>query len=327
MTEFDGSRWLVYDLHRLRLLRELSHRGTLAAVAEALGYSPSSVSHQLARLEREVGVPLLEPAGRRVRLTAAADVLVRHTESILAELESAEAAIAASRTEVIGTVRLASFQTAAHGLVPDVVTVLSQRHPDLRVVVSQVDATAAISALVARDFDVVLSEHYPADAPVASPGVRTEAVLWDPLSLAIPAVWPQRRLAELAHAPWAMEPAGTNIRAWSTFVCRAAGFEPDVTFESDDVLLHARLVGRGLAAAFLPGLGVETGPEVRLVATGQARVIAASARTGGEANPAIAAVHAALREIVRGRVRRSAPGSRSRERTAAPGAGPRRGSA
>jgi DNA-binding transcriptional LysR family regulator len=85
----------VYDVHRLRLLRELSHRGTLAAVAEALGYSPSAISHQLGILERETGATLLEPAGRGVRLTPAAVALVARTEIILRELERAEADIAA----------------------------------------------------------------------------------------------------------------------------------------------------------------------------------------------------------------------------------------
>src|SRR5919107_1228487 len=102
----------MYNVRRLRLLRELSHRGTLAAVAEALGHNPSSVSHQLTMLEREVGVRLLEPSGRKVRLTAAALVLVEHTENVLLELERAEAAMAATRTEVTGVIRMATFQTA-----------------------------------------------------------------------------------------------------------------------------------------------------------------------------------------------------------------------
>ena len=81
----------MLDLHRLRLLRELKHRGTLAAVAEALAYTPSAISQQLSVLETEAGVPLLERAGRRVRLTPAAERLVEHTEAILERLEQAQA--------------------------------------------------------------------------------------------------------------------------------------------------------------------------------------------------------------------------------------------
>ena len=117
----------MYDLHRLRLLRELKHRGTLAAVGEALGYSASAISHQLAILEREVGVPVLEPVGRRVRLTDAAELLVAHTERVLLELEQAEAAIAASRTSVSGQVRIATFQTAAHAIVPRTAAMMLER--------------------------------------------------------------------------------------------------------------------------------------------------------------------------------------------------------
>ncbi|MGH1554350.1 LysR family transcriptional regulator [Streptomyces sp. L7] len=97
----------MFDLHRLRLLRELKHRGTLAAVAAALSYSPSAVSQQLSQLESEVGVPLLVPVGRRVRLTPQAEILVEHTEAVLKRLEEAEADIATSLTDLTGTLRIA----------------------------------------------------------------------------------------------------------------------------------------------------------------------------------------------------------------------------
>src|SRR5512133_3160231 len=104
----------MLDVRRLRLLRELSIRGTLAEVAEALQYSPSSVSQQLALLEKEVGVELLRKTGRRVQLTPQAEVLVAHTSQLLETLEQAEADLAASLTTVTGTVRIAVFQSAAH---------------------------------------------------------------------------------------------------------------------------------------------------------------------------------------------------------------------
>src|SRR5215212_616117 len=102
----------MLDLRRLRLLRELRERGTIAAVADALAYTPSAVSQQLAQLEREAGVPLLERVGRGVRLTDAARGLVDHTEAVLARLEQAEAELAAGEAEVRGVVRVAAFQTA-----------------------------------------------------------------------------------------------------------------------------------------------------------------------------------------------------------------------
>src|SRR2546421_5764369 len=86
----------MLDVRRLRLLLELAHRGTIAAVAEALAYTPSAVSQQLAALEREAGVPLLERAGRRVALTPAGVVLAGDAESVLAVLAEASAALAAT---------------------------------------------------------------------------------------------------------------------------------------------------------------------------------------------------------------------------------------
>lgn len=129
----------MFDLHRLRLLRELKHRGTLAAVASALSYAPSSVSQQLSQLEAEVGVPLLEPVGRRVRLTEQAEILVAHTEAVLARLERAEAEIAASLTDLAGTLRIASFQTAALALIPAALGLLRDQHPRLRVHVTHME--------------------------------------------------------------------------------------------------------------------------------------------------------------------------------------------
>lgn len=285
----------MYDVHRLRLLRELSHRGTLAAVAGALGYSPSSVSHQLTQLEREVGVPLLEPVGRGVRLTAAAHTLVTHTEKVLAELERAEAAIAASRGTPSGTVRIATFQTAAHELVPPALTLLEHQHPQLTVRFAHVLAQDAIPALMARDFDVVLFERYPGEPTPQTPAVRTQELGRDPIVLAIPAIWPPRSLPQLADAAWVMEHPGTGSRSWSTTHCRSAGFEPRVAYESSDVYLNRRLVEQDHAVTFLPQLILLDHPAgIRSTPTGVSRSLGLATRRGSNANPAITAVTTAL---------------------------------
>ena len=102
----------MLDVRKLRLLRELAHRGTIAAVAEALAYTPSAVSQQLTALERETGVPLLERTGRRVTLTPAAHGLVERTEEILATLQEAAAELAATATALTGVLRIGVFPTA-----------------------------------------------------------------------------------------------------------------------------------------------------------------------------------------------------------------------
>ncbi|GAA0245761.1 LysR family transcriptional regulator [Actinomadura nitritigenes] len=294
----------MLDLHRLRLLRELKHRGTLAAVAEALSYSPSSISQQLSVLEREAGVRLLEPVGRRVRLTSQAEILVAHTEAVLERLERAEADLAASLRDITGVLRVAAFQTAALALVPDALSTLRDAHPGLRVEITQREPESALPALLARDFDVVVTEEYPGDPHPRPPGVEYEELGEDEIRLALPGTVPVNAapadvaLADLADSPWVMEPAGTAARAWATRLCRDAGFEPDVRFESSDLLLHLRLAERGHAAALLPGL-VWTGrpPTVAMAplpAGRRVRRLFTATRRGGGAHPAVRAFRAAL---------------------------------
>src|SRR6266545_6935687 len=122
----------VLDLRRLRLLRELSERGTIAAVADALQFTPSAVSQQLAMLEREAGVPLLERAGRGVRLTDAALVLVDHAEALLERAAVAEADLAAAAGTVAGRARIAGFESVALRLALPAMEALARDAPGLR---------------------------------------------------------------------------------------------------------------------------------------------------------------------------------------------------
>ncbi|MFD8864583.1 LysR family transcriptional regulator [Streptomyces sp. NPDC059590] len=299
----------MFDLHRLRLLRELKHRGTLAAVASALSYAPSSVSQQLSQLEAEVGVPLLEPVGRRVRLTEQAEILVAHTEAVLERLERAEADIATSLTELTGTLRIASFQTAALALVPTALGLLRDLHPHLRVHVTHMEPEKSLPALLARDFDLVLAEEYPGNPNPRPAELEQEDLLDDPLHLALPepvvgpgADGPMAALRSLADHPWVMEPEGTAARHWATTLCRNAGFEPDVRFETTDLLLHLRLVEQGHAASFLPELVWNGQPRtvtLRQLPRGQrTRRIFTVVRRGRSRHPAVLACRGALHRAV-----------------------------
>ncbi|MEU7045859.1 LysR family transcriptional regulator [Streptomyces varsoviensis] len=305
----------MFDLHRLRLLRELKHRGTLAAVAAALSYSPSSVSQQLAQLEAEAGVVLLEPVGRRVRLTEQAEILVAHTEAVLERLERAEADIAASLTDITGSLRVAAFQTAALTLLPAALTLLRAAHPRLRVHVTQMEPERALPGLLARDFDLVITEEYPGAPGPRPDGVEQEDLYEDPLNLAVPrpdthgghpspapgtgTPSAQAMLRSLAERPWVMEPEGTAARRWAMALCRTAGFEPDVRFESSDLVLHLRLVEEGHAVALLPDLvwngRAPTVPLHRLPQGHGARRLATAVRSGSSGHPAVAACRRALR--------------------------------
>jgi len=287
----------MYDLHRLRLLRELKLRGTLAAVAEALSYSPSSVSQQLSQLEAEVGVRLLEPVGRRVRLTAQAEVLVRHIDAVLHRLELAESDLAASLSQLTGELRVATFQTAALALVPAALNTIRAAHPHLRVRVRHREPELALPALAARDFDLVLAEEYPGNPLPRRPGVDLTPLCTDTLRLAADGA---TSLAALASRPWIMEPPESRPRQWAVAMCRDAGFEPDVCFESADLLLHARMVEQHHAVAFLPDL-VWAGATPTLALTNlptrqRTRRILTACRAGASRHPAIKAFRAALAE-------------------------------
>ena len=244
----------MLDLRRLRLLRELARRGTITAVAEALSYSPSAVSQQLAALEKEAGVRLLEPAGRRVRLTPQGDLLVAHTQVLLEEMERTEAELAQSLNETVGTLRVAAFQTAVLALLPHALSQLARQHPSLRVEVTELEPEVALPALVAGEFDLVLGEEYPGHPLPRPRETERHDLLTDELRLITPAGWSERSLTSLASRPFVLEPVGTTAREWATAACRQAGFEPDVRYTSTDLQIHLRLAESGLAAALLPDL-------------------------------------------------------------------------
>jgi DNA-binding transcriptional LysR family regulator len=286
----------VLDLGRLRVLRELKHRGTLDKVAEALSFSPSTISRQLSQLEKEVGVRLLVPDGRGVRLTPQAEVLIRHIERVLVVLDEAEAEVAASLAELTGEVRVAAFQTATARLVPDAVEHLAVQHPSLRVRVTVMEPERSLPALRARDFDLVLTEEYPGHPAPVLPDVHVTTLTRDPLHLAVPE-GDGRTLNDLHHVTWVMEPRGTAARAWAETLCRHAGFEPDVRYEATDLRLHADLVRRGRCVALLPDLVHEPGhPGIALhdLPGDPQRIIRTNVRSGSRNHPALATCQRAL---------------------------------
>jgi DNA-binding transcriptional LysR family regulator len=245
----------MLDLTRLAMLREFAVRGTLSATADAMGYTASAISQQLAVLEREAGVPLTVRSGRRLRLTPAGERLVFHADAVLATLEEAQAELRMQRDSVSGTVRLAVFQSAALSLVPPALRSLSAAHPDLRVLVTQSEPGAALADTWARDFDVVVAEEYPHHSAPHYPDVDRRPLVTDEIRLCVSGPWADAsRLADVADAAWVMEPRGTATRHFAEQACRSAGFEPDVRFETADLQAHVRYIEAGLAVGLLPGL-------------------------------------------------------------------------
>ena len=285
----------MLDVKRLRLLHELHVRGTISAVAAALSYTPSSVSQQLALLETEAGVPLLEKSGRRVRLTPQAEVLVRHTTALLERLELMTAELDTSLTEVTGTVRLAVFQSAALGIVPRALTILRDEYPQLRVEVTQREPEHALFETWTREFDLVVAEQYPGHAAPRQPDLDRVPLLEDELRLGVP--FEAASLRDVADAAWVMEPRGTASRHFAEQLCRQAGFEPDVRFETADLQAHIRLIESGHAVALLPDLvwgGREPGIRLLTLPGSPRRTVFTSAREASVARPGIIACRDAL---------------------------------
>ncbi len=300
----------MLDLRRLRLLRELSARGTIGAVAEALSYSPSAVSQQLAQLEREAGVPLLERFGRNVRLTAAAQTLVVHTDALLARVEMAEADLQAAAEQVTGTVRVAAIQSAGLYLLAPALRALSARHPALRVEVTDAEPETSLPALALGSLDLVLGDQYPFLPRAPDPRLETETLVSEQFRVMLPGDHPLAAsgapvaLAALRHEPWA---AGKDSHYGELTVraCRTlGGYEPDIRHRSNDLLMLLALVAAGQAVTLLPDLvraGREPAVAVRDVAEARlSRIVFGALRTGSARRPALSALLAALRETAAG---------------------------
>ncbi len=297
----------MLDVRRLALLRELSLRGTIAAVAAALHQTPSSVSQQLALLEREAGVPLLRKAGRRLQLTPQAELLVTHTAAILDRLEQADTELAASLQSASGTIRVAIFQSVALALLPAALDVLEREHPELTAVVTQREPETALHETFARDFDLVIAEEYPGHAAPRLAELDRRPLTTDAIRLATPPAhtgrFAARDIRDARDAPWVMEPRGAASRHWAEQACRRAGFEPQVRFETADLQAQVRLIQTGHAVALLPDLIWQGTPRtsVELVPLDgdPKRTVFTSARLASAARPSVTAFRGALDQAVR----------------------------
>lgn len=278
-------------------------RGTLAAVATVLNFTPSSISQQLTLLEQETGVQLLRKVGRRVQLTPQAEILVEHTGLLLDILERAEAELSASLTTVAGTVRVAVFQSAALALMPSALSATRERFPGVRIEMVQHEPESALYETWARGFDMVVAEQYPGHAAPHHPNLDKRDLITDAIRLAVPQ--PQReirsvgRLEDARDLPWVMEPVGSASRHFAEQLCRAAGFEPDVRYETADLQAQARLIASGNAVGLMPDLvwvgGASSCRLIELVDHPRRRIFT-SVRESAAEYPAISAFRSALED-------------------------------
>src|ERR1700733_5897082 len=225
----------MLDVRKLLLLRELARRDTIAAVAESLCYTPSAVSQQLAALERDAGLPLLQRTGRRVRLTPAGAALAGQTEEILALLERAAAGLAAARTGLAGPLRIGAFPTAMRTILPAALVAVGRDHPGLELMVTELDPAVVPDALRSGALDVALVHEYEFVPAEPDPALDTEPLLEEAIYLASPAPGQASDDPIRQHrgAPWIVASPGTLCHVMAVRACQAAGFTPRIRPHAD----------------------------------------------------------------------------------------------
>ncbi len=287
----------MFDLVRLRVLRTVADQGTLAAAADVLHLTPSAVSQQMAKLEREARCALIERHGRRVRLTEEGRLLAEHAERILGAVEQAEADLDERRGEVVGDFTVAAFPTAARGLLPKVLVVMNERYPRLRLGLREVEPYDAIAQLTRGDLDLAIAQDW-VNVPIAvSDRLRSHDIGRDLIDVALPAGHPLAdastvALSDLAGERWIASTAGTICYDWLTSTFRGAGHEPDIAHQAVEFPTQLALVAAGLGVALMPRLAgdhVPDGVRLRPVEPAMSRRVFAVWREESGRKPAVRA--------------------------------------
>ncbi|GAA0306960.1 LysR substrate-binding domain-containing protein [Kineococcus aurantiacus] len=294
------------DLRRLRLLREVERRGTVAATAGALHLTPSAVSQQLAGLARDLDVPLLERQGRGVRLTGQARVLLAHADAVAAQLEKARADLLAFDAGLVGEVRIGSLATTVFAVVAPALRRLRAERPGLRLLVREREPVAAVAGLDAGELDVVVSVDHPGGPRRDDARYDRVDLLTDVLDVLLPADHPlagaaEVDLAELAHEEWVASATDDACAQITLGACAAAGFAPDVRHHAAEYDALAALVAAGAGVALVPRLAHPLRPGglrvVPLAGPAPARSIYAATRAGRGADAPTAAVLEEFRRV------------------------------
>jgi DNA-binding transcriptional LysR family regulator len=250
----------MLNVARLRLLKEVAYRGSLSSAATALSYTQSAVSQQIAALELETGMALLERHPRGVSLTAAGQTLVGHAEGILARLEAADAALSAIAGLRGGRLRMASFPTAGATLMPLAIATFRSLHPNVELTLTEAEPEEIVPRLRAGELDLALLFEFAGEGLLQQDMTRAE-LLEDPLYLALPgdhrlAAKQRIRLEDLHADSWVQTSSSSPCARHVVRSCHAAGFEPSVSFESDDYQTVQGLVAAGVGVALIPELAL-----------------------------------------------------------------------
>ncbi|HEV7163286.1 MAG TPA: LysR substrate-binding domain-containing protein [Solirubrobacteraceae bacterium] len=250
----------MLNVARLKVLKEVAYRGSISAAAEALSYTQSAISQQIATLESETGMALIERHPRGVSLTAAGQTLVGHSEGILAGLEAAEAALSEIAGLRGGRLRVASFPTAGAALMPPAIAEFRVAYPDVELTLTEGEPEQIVPRLRAGELDLALLFEFAGESLTVEDMTRVE-LLEDPMYLALPRDHPlaareRVRLGDLTGDAWVQTSRSSPCALHVVRSCHAAGFEPRVTFESDDYQTVQGLVAAGVGVALIPELAL-----------------------------------------------------------------------
>jgi DNA-binding transcriptional LysR family regulator len=300
----------MLNLGRLHVLCEVVGRGSFSAAADALSYTQSAVSQAIARLEAETGTTLVIRDRRGIRPTAAGATLVTHAEAIFAQVEAAEADLAAVLGIRAGRLRVASFPSAGATLMPLAVARFRRAHPDVGLTLAEGEPEEIAPRLRAGEFDLALLFEFPGvqRRRERGSGLRSVTLLDDPMDVALPADHPLASkpaltLADLRDQQWVQTSAASPCARHVVRSCLASGFEPDVAFESDDYDTVQGLVAAGVGVALIPRLAltrVHSGIVVRALAPASpARQVTAATMSGPGVAPAAKSMIALLTHVAR----------------------------
>lgn len=291
-------------LHQLRMLREVARRGTIAAAADELGYSPSAVSQQLAAVERTTGVAMLERVGRNVLLTDAGREMVHHAEAILERVDIAEAAIQKVTGGVAGTLRLGFIESVALTMLGPLMEVMAQRHPELELRTVEVDGSATEEMVARGELDVAFTVFDPNHPAEVRQDLEHVVILRDWFKVVVPSTAEVEAdvvdLADLDGRAIVGPPAVHSCGMLVTQMCRRAGFEPNIVHTVSDYTTTLRLVSVGAGAALIPDLGLQqipAGTRVLELKEPTHREVAVLFRRSSSERPAIRAVVDALENV------------------------------
>lgn len=298
----------MIDLRRLRVLRAVAHYGTITAAAQALHFTTSAASQQIRQLGRDLDVVLLEPHGRRIRLTPAARSLLAHADAIEARWEQAEIDLRSSGEEPAGTLRICGTPTAVSALLAPIVAPLRAQYPRLTVRIQEAEQERGFNLLFDGEADLAILEATTSNPPAGDPRFDQRPLVDDVFDLAVPADHPfaireSVTLAETADEDWIIQELSCSCREHTLSACGAAGFTPRIAHNALEWSAFAHLIAHGLGVALVPRLAnLPTRlPVVRVRLAGSptpSRKLLTCTRSGGHEHPAIAAAVAELTALV-----------------------------